>query len=284
MSRRRSVPDSTVPDWLVTYADLMSILVCFFVLIVSFSIQDEHKMQVVAGSVRDAFGMQTTVRKSGMIEFEGIPLREYARRVSLIDMEQESDFATEDNADRPMQGPEANTHSLEAANTRKPRHFALAAESLRQAWEELPELMEISDQILMEETEEGLNIQLIDQEGRAMFAPGSRTPSERTRRILAKMAPVLRALPNRIALTGHTDSSNRYTRPGYSLWELSADRANAARATLSEFGVPDSRFYSVTGRADTEPLFPDNSWLAGNRRISIMVMAEPPPIPANHRP
>ena len=70
MARKQQQP-SGPPEWLVTFADLMSILVCFFVLLISFSIQDKHKLQVVAGSMREAFGIKYVARKAGMIEREG---------------------------------------------------------------------------------------------------------------------------------------------------------------------------------------------------------------------
>ena len=122
----------------------------------------------------------------------------------------DSDFATERHDDRRKQGPEANTHDIEKTDIERPRQFAVAAASLRQAWRELPEIHEISDNLIVEETPEGLHIQLVDQEGRSMFPSGSPEPFARTKTILAKMAPVLKALPNRISITGHTDASRLY--------------------------------------------------------------------------
>ena len=117
-----------------------------------------------------------------------------------------------------------------------------------------------------------------------MFPRGSKHPYERTRALLSKMAPVLRRLPNRISITGHTDASRLYERPGYTLWDLSAERAMAARAIMAEAGIPNDRFFSVSGKADSEPLFPEDPFLAANRRISILIMSEAPPYPAELRP
>lgn len=284
MAKRARKPDAGLPDWLVTFADLMSILVCFFVLIISFSIQDKEKLQVVAGSMREAFGIKYVARKAGMIEKEGSPVRDYVKAVSPMPRKTDTDFAQQRHDQKRKQGPEANTHDIEKTDVERPRQFAVAAASLRQAWREMPELTELSDSILVEETPEGLHIQLVDQEGRSMFPPGATQPYERTRKLLAKMAVVLKGLPNRIKITGHTDASRLYERPGYTLWDLSADRAKAARLVLAKNGMPHDRFYSITGRADAEPLFPDDPFLASNRRISILVMAEAPPFPAWHKP
>jgi len=272
-----------IPEWMVTFADLMTILVVFFVLLISFSIQDQEKLQVVAGSMREAFGVKYVEQKAGMIEREGSPVRDFVRQVSPVERTNDTDFSTESHDMRSKQGPEANTHDIEKTDIELPRHFAVAAASLRQAWREMPEITNLSDNILVEETPEGLHIQLVDQEGRSMFPQGSTRPYERTEKLLKAMAPVLKGLPNRIQITGHTDAARLYTKPGYSLWDLSADRAKVARRILADGGLPHDRFYSVAGRADAEPLFPEDPFLASNRRISILVMAEAPPFPVGYK-
>ncbi len=283
MPRKAKAKDGP-PEWIVTFSDLMALLACFFVLIISFSIQDEEKLQVVAGSMREAFGVKEIDRRTGMIELDGVPVRDFVRQTAPVPQEEDSDFATESNPNRSKQGPEANTHDIAKTDVERPRQFATAAASLRQAWQEMPEIMEISSQILVEEVPEGLNIQLIDEDGRSMFPQGSKYPYERTRIILQQMVPVLRELPNRLAITGHTSSDRSDEQPGYSHWDLSADRANAVRGILNTAGLPNDRFASVTGKADTEPLFPEDSFLAANRRISILLLREAPPLPPESRP
>ncbi|PVB62509.1 flagellar motor protein MotB [Labrenzia sp. 011] len=284
MARKKPQGGGGAPDWLVTFADLMSLLVCFFVLIISFSIQDKEKLQVVAGSMREAFGVKDSARKTGIIEVEGIPIRDYMKDVSQIDQEKDSDFAQERHEKRQKQGPEANTHDTLEAEIEKPRQFATAAASLRQAWQEMPEITEISNNIILEESEEGLNIMLVDQDGRSMFREGSKYPYETTRRLIAKMAPVLAQMPNRIEISGHTTSGQMTGDPSYTGWDLSSERANVARQILSEYGVQDDQFYAVIGKADTEPLFPNDPYLAANRRIGILLKSEEPPLPAGHNP
>lgn len=272
------------PDWLVTFADLMSLLVCFFVLIISFSIQDKEKLQVVAGSMREAFGIRADSRKAGMIEIEGTPVRDYARRVAAVDRDTDTDYSDVRHDERRAQGPEANTHDIDKAEIEVPRQFATAAASLRQAWQEMPEIAELSKNIIMEETEDGLNIQLVDQDGRAMFAEGSKFPKETARKLLKAMAPVVREMPNRVSITGHTTASSALSSSYYTTWELSADRANAVRSVLSEYGIKNDRFHSVSGKSDQEPLFPNDPFLAANRRVSILLMAEEPPLPLGFKP
>lgn len=261
--------------WFVTFADLMALLVAFFVMLVAFSTQDAAKLQVVAGSMRDAFGVQDKVRYSGVIEVMGLPTRPKLKNVANIDPKDAS----------PTPAPDENERNRSyGARFKEDRKFALAAASLRQAMQTMPEITEASKHIMLEETRQGLNIEIVDQEGRSMFADGAKEPFERTRQLIQKLAPALKAMPFRIAISGHTATSKVPPKPGYGPWELSADRANAVRAILAAEGVPPGNFYMVAGRADTEPLFPDNPGMSPNRRVTITLMREEPPIPVDLKP
>src|SRR5262249_32643266 len=123
------------------------------------------------------------------------------------------------------------------------RNFALAAASLRQALQDMPEIAEISKNIIIEETRQGLNIEIVDQNGRSMFPEGSKEPYERTRLVIARLAGSLRAMPFRISIAGHTSATRLPPRQNYGPWELSADRANVVRKQLEAEGVPSANFY-----------------------------------------
>ena len=261
--------------WFVTCADLMGLLVSFFVMLVAFSNQDQKKLQIVAGSMRDAFGVQTHVRYSGVIEVDGLPTRPKLKNAAHVDPEDASATPTPDEQD----------HKLEhGAHFKNDQAFALAAASLRQALQEMPDLTEASKHIMVEETKDGLNIDLVDQEGRSMFPEGSKEPFERTRRIIEMLAGPLKAQPYRIAITGHTSASKAPQRADYGPWNLSADRANVVRQILEEEGFPPQNFYAISGKADTDPLFPEDPYIAANRRVTITLMREASPLPPNLQP
>jgi chemotaxis protein MotB len=170
------------------------------------------------------------------------------------------------------------------ARLKEDRAFALAAASLRQAMQDMPDLTEASKNVVIEESKQGLNIEIVDQDGRSMFPEGAKEPYERTRRLLEKLSAPLKAAPYRLEIIGHTAASKAPPRPGYGPWELSADRANAVRRILEESGVPTSQFAQVGGDADTQPLFPDDPYVAANRRVTITLMREAPPIPMDFQP
>jgi chemotaxis protein MotB len=275
MARRKEAAHGGGHGWFVTFADLMGLLVSFFVMLVAFSTQDQAKLQVVAGSMRDAFGVQDHVRYSGIIEVPGLPTRPKLKNAARIDPMDASATPTPDEHDK---------QKSEGARLKEDRDFATAAASLRQSLQDLPDFAEASKHVLMEETKDGLNIELIDQDGRSMFADGSKEPNERTRALLEKLAPALRAMPYRLSIVGHTAASGIPPKPGYGPWELSADRANAIRAVLANEGIPSGHIFMVAGKADSEPLFPDNPTLAPNRRVTITMMREDPPLPPAFKP
>jgi chemotaxis protein MotB len=157
--------------------------------------------------------------------------------------------------------------------------FHSAAASIRQAWQSMPDITEIADNLLVQETVEGLDIQLLDQEGRSMFPEGSKYPYEATRKALAAIAPILQRLPNQITISGHTADGSIYADPRYGAWELSSDRANVVRSILNEFGLSDGHVNSVVGRATGEPFFPNDPYLSANSRIKIVVLYAAPPVP-----
>ena len=275
MAKRKESHGGGGHGWFVTFADLMGLLVAFFVMLVAFSTQDQAKLQVVAGSMRDAFGVQDKVRYSGIIEMLGLPTRPKLKSAAHIDPSEASATPAPDESER---------NRNYGARFKEDRKFALASASLRQALQDMPEITEVSKHIMLEETKQGLNIEIIDQDGRSMFADGAKEPFERTRKLIQKIAPSLKAMPFRISITGHTSASKVPPKPGYGPWELSADRANAVRQILSAEGVPAGHFFMVAGKADTDPLFPDNPSMSPNRRVTITLMREEPPIPADLRP
>lgn len=257
--------------WFVTFADLMGLLLAYFVMLVAFSQPKTKEMAVVAGSIREAFGNQKHTRTSGMIDIEGVAPRRKLANVAKVTPDLAGTMGV------PTKDIQKDTKG--EGTFMADRGFTTAATTLRQALQEMPEIAEVSRNIQIEETTEGLDIQLVDQEGRSMFPEGEALPYERTRRIIAALSPTLRRMPNRIRVTGHTATKLGANRDVAGGWKLSSDRALAIRGVLSNNGLQDDRFESVVGRADTQPIFPDNPFLPPNRRVSILLVREAPPLP-----
>jgi chemotaxis protein MotB len=154
--------------------------------------------------------------------------------------------------------------------------FEQAAEQIRAAVQGDPALAEISRQLAIDMTPEGLRIQIMDEVKQPMFATGSAAPNERARLLIQKVVPVLAKLSQAISIAGHTDAAPFPGRDRTN-WELSAERANATRRLLTEAGLKESRIRSVTGNADKDPLLPADPLAAANRRIAIVVLRDAAP-------
>jgi chemotaxis protein MotB len=134
-------------------------------------------------------------------------------------------------------------------------------------------LSEVKEQIKLETTPEGLRIQIIDNKNMPMFKLASSETEPEIRLILRELAPVINKLPNKITINGHTDARPfPVNRTGYTNWELSSDRANAARYELNQGGLAEAKILRVTGLSDSIPYNPGDPDDPMNRRISIIVM------------
>lgn len=266
------------PEWMVTFGDLMSILVCFFVLIISFSIQDTEKLQVVAGSMQEAFGNTKARRLNGVIEKDGNPVR-----TAISEASPDLPQYREDSDDLGVSSQQDQSMALSAAaalsDAETDEAFSLAAASIRQAWQDNPEITPYLDNLIVKQTPEGMEIVISDQKGRRMFPEGSKYPTEPTRQAIAAIGPIIAKLGQPISISGHTAAGASYANPRYGAWELSSDRANIARAELELFGVPSGLVDAVVGRAEMEPFFANDPYMAANERVQIFIQKSAPAIP-----
>ena len=163
--------------------------------------------------------------------------------------------------------------------TPQPTPQALENERLEALLKELREaiskgqaLKPFKDQLLLDIMPEGLRIQIVDSQNRPMFGVGSAKLKGYTVAILRNLAPYLASVPNRISITGHTDATPYPGARGYTNWELSADRANAARRVLVAAGLQESKIGRIVGLADAAPMDREHPLSPVNRRIAIIVM------------
>jgi len=168
------------------------------------------------------------------------------------------------------------SYNLTAAKAEMERQETLRLQQLKEKIEEKiennPMLKKYKDQLLLDFTSEGLRIQIVDEQNRPMFALASSALQPYTKDILHEIGVVLNEVPNRIGLSGHTDSTPYFTDVGYSNWELSADRANASRRALVAGGMQENKIMRVVGLGSAVHLDRQDPFNPINRRISIIVM------------
>jgi chemotaxis protein MotB len=291
--------------WKIAYADFVTAMMAFFLLMWLLAMTTPEQKQGLADYFAPASISRSNSGAGGVMggtafDVDGSRMAGSAPKIMMTistpsspkspDTDDQRAASTSDGKDSVTgDAPGTSDDSLVAEDViQQPSEtneaFQSAAESLRQSMQDMPELAELSRNIIIEETPEGLNIQLTDQDGRSMFPPGHAEPYERTRLVLEQVSAVIQQLPNRIVITGHTDASPMDGTPGYSNWELTADRANATRRILQQHGLPGDQISQVAGKAESEPLFPEDPYLPANRRVSILLLKEAPVTPPGFSP
>lgn len=282
--------------WKIAYADFVTAMMAFFLLLWLISMTTPEQKQGLADYFAPAALSVTTSGAGGVMG--GNAMDNSGNRMSGSSADViETKPASPQSADQGtteiqiggparQQGSEQQASSDSEFNLKSldNQAFHSAAASIKQAWQSLPEVTPFMDNLLIEETEEGLDIQIVDQQGRSMFPEGSKYPLEPTRAAIAAIAPILQQLNAQVTISGHTAAGGRYDNPRYGPWELSADRANVVRSILGEFGMGEDRVKSVIGRATDEPFFPNDPYMAANERVRITVLHAPPPVPVGLKP
>jgi chemotaxis protein MotB len=179
-----------------------------------------------------------------------------------------------DGADKTAKKLSGDKNKVETA-MRDARKLAALSAKIAGVISNNPKLAEFSSQIKLEITPDGLQIQIVDDQKRPMFDSGNATVKPYMRDILKEIGVALMDVENKISLDGHTDrSAYGNAARGYSNWELSADRANAARRELAASGMPEEKLARVVGMASSLPFIPEDPLSPSNRRISILVMTK----------
>lgn len=158
--------------------------------------------------------------------------------------------------------------------TEEEQSFKNISESVKQAIEANPELKDLQNNVSIKETKDGLRINIIDQNHQSMFPSGSSRMYKQMQEILKHVANAIKSVPNKVDISGHTDAVPYTTNSMFSNWELSSERANATRRVLAQGGVVDNRFDSIIGKANTDPFDETHPKSASNRRISITLLRE----------
>ena len=291
--------------WKIAYADFVTAMMAFFLLMWLISMTTPEQKQGLADYFAPANVSRSTSGAGGLMggtafDSQGSRMPGSAPRIVMTVSTPAAPKSPETNDQRTASASNGSRESTNAAQatpadiktlanstgsmSQDEMNFRSASESLRQAMQDDHELAELSKNVIVDETPEGLRIQIVDQDGRSMFPAGHAEPYERTRHLIEAVGRILMKLPNRISISGHTDSAPYQGGPGYSNWELTADRANAARRIVEAEGLPDDRIYQVVGKSDSEPLFPEDPRMAANRRLSIVLLREAPPVPPGFKP
>lgn len=249
--------------WKIAFADFATAMMAFFLVMWLMSSATPEQKRAISGYFQDPIGF-TESASPHVIDLGGTPTPAPDR--TLNDVIDPAAKQTEASLD--AEQVETLSEQLER------ERLELLLQELQNKVDENPELTRFKDQILFEITQDGLRIQIMDAANRPMFALGSAQLQPYFEDILLAMADTIRAVPNKISVSGHTDAKPYSGRGDFGNWELSAGRANAARRTLVSGGYPEDQIARVVGYASSA-LFDRNDPLNPvNRRIDILVLTK----------
>ena len=250
--------------WKIAYADFVTAMMAFFLLMWLLGSTSKGDLEGISEFFKNPLkvamqGGSGSGDSSSVIKGGGTDLTRRNGQVKKGDID-----------------PTSKTYDLQAAKAALERQEAMRLESLKAKIESIievnPLLKKYKNQLLLDITSEGLRIQIVDEKNRPMFALAKAELQPYTREILHVIGMVLNEVPNKVGLSGHTDSTPYYSEAGYSNWELSADRANASRREMVQGGLGEDKVLRVVGLASAAHLDRKDPFNPINRRISIIVM------------
>ncbi|MCE2992859.1 MAG: flagellar motor protein MotB [Alphaproteobacteria bacterium] len=250
--------------WKVAYADFVTAMMAFFLLLWLLNSVPVEKLEGIAQYFEPTVG----VAGSKGIGFQGGKKDNQSGIIS--DVKQQGVKYGVNSVGAVISNPEVGTEvSIEEAEN---ANFTIMEGELKKSITADKELAAFQDSIAFDVTPEGLQIKLIDQEKYPLFKPGKAELETYSKNIMMKIATLIKYSPNFISISGHTDADTAYLSEIYTNWELSTDRANAARKFLVSSGIDSDRIARIVGRADTDPIDPANPNAARNRRVSITLL------------
>jgi chemotaxis protein MotB len=261
--------------WKVAYADFVTAMMAFFLLLWLLNAVTEEQLNGVADYFTPIAASTRESGAGGMLGGqtlgEGASQSRTGSTSAVVLPPPSIGAGGEDNSD-PSEGSVDQDEAERAFEAREQQQFEQAATELKKAISGIPELAPLASSLLIDNTPEGLRIQIVDQDRVDMFAPGSANLYPRGKQLLAQIALVIKKLPNKISIAGHTDPSGYVDPTGYTNWELSSDRALATRRALLEGTLEDNQINKVQGVSDREPIDKDAPRSPRNRRVSIVLL------------
>ncbi len=263
--------------WKVAYADFVTAMMAFFLLLWLLNAVTEQQLNGVADYFTPIAASTRESGAGGMLGGqtvgEGASQSRTGATAAVVLPPPSIGSGGSEMTDPNQSSQDAESAAIQAAQEAKAQmQFEQVQQELKQQISGVPDLAPLANSLLVENTPEGVRIQVMDQDKIDMFAPGSANLYPRAKELLAQIAKVIRKMPNKISITGHTDPSTAVDPSGYTNWELSSDRALASRRALLDGGLDDRQINKVTGVSDREPIDRGQIRSPRNRRVSIVLL------------
>lgn len=252
--------------WKIAFADFATAMMAFFLVLWLMSSATPEQLIAIAGYFKDPVGFSDS-GSPYVIDLGGSPEMSPDQ---TLNPEVKSTPAPDSV---PIEADTQDAAAQQAEQVEQER-LEMLLQELQNKVNENPQLQKFKDQILFEITQDGLRIQIMDADNRPMFDIGSARLKPYFEDILLAMADTIKAVPNKISVSGHTDATPYVGNNGFGNWELSANRANAARRALVAGGYPDPQVARVVGYASSALYDKEHPTNPINRRIDIVVMTK----------
>lgn len=241
--------------WKVAFADFATAMMAFFLVLWLSATTSPEQKEAIEGYFKDPIGFVEG----------GSP--------NPVDLDGSASMVRSSSADQQDTDIQFEDEEIEElADTIEEERLQDLMATLQEKIDQNQTLKEFKDQLLLDITPEGLRIQIVDQSKRPMFDSGKSELKFYSEDLLVELGKTISQVPNKISLTGHTDAAPFSGREGYTNWELSADRANAARRAVVAGGVDEDQVSRVVGLASSVLFDQSDSYAAVNRRIAIIVL------------
>ena len=257
-------------SWKVAYADFVTAMMAFFLVMWLMGATTNKERAAIS----EYFRNPSPLSGKSFSPAPG-PAGPGGASTSMIKLGGTMDLPKGEN-DNPFAKPpgDAQQVSEEQQKAQEKQRLETLMQALQEAIGKSQALEPFKDQLLLDLTPEGLRIQIVDQQNRPMFDLGGTTLKPYTQTILGELAGFINQVPNRVSITGHTDTTAYAGNRGYTNWELSAERANAARRALVTGGMQEEKVSRVVGLSSSVLFDKQNPQNPINRRISIVVMTK----------
>lgn len=253
--------------WKIAYADFVTAMMAFFLLMWLLGTTSKAQREGIAEYFK-------TPLKVAMMGGPAVGVTD-----SLLKNTGGKDITKKQGQVKPVEDKKIKEKMVDVTDAKQALEKAEAAKleelksKIEKSIEDSPALSKFKNQLLLDITSEGLRVQIVDEQNRAMFASSKADMQPYAQQILREIGKMLNGVPNKISLSGHTDAvAYPGGDKGYSNWELSADRANASRRELIAGGMDESKLLRVVGLASASLFDKENPLDPSNRRISIIVM------------
>lgn len=262
-------------SWKIAYADFVTAMMAFFLLMWLLGLMNKFQLEGVAEyfkkPLKEAFTHESNQKGRG----ENKDREKFTEKNTEKFSEKFTEKEKEKEREKPTKVDDKMKDKQMRGNTETPfKTIQQIKHDLETKMEKDPEMRQYKNQLNFQVTADGLKIELKDLENKPMFTKGKTDFQDYAKHIVSWLSQQVNHYPNHVVIIGHTDALQYAETMEYSNWELSADRANATRRTLIQYGLDKDKIIRVIGVSDTELLDKSHGDNPSNRRIEIIILTD----------